>query len=202
MASHKVLFIDDDPDVLRTLGDYFEKAGHQVHRAASGKEGIALWEQVKPDVTILDLYMPEMNGIEVLGILRKRRAVVIMLTAYGDIDSAVEAMRLGAENFLSKPIEMSHLMQAVEKAAEKAALREEVVELRARLSPARPAVRCTRGAHRRLDLPRTMDRRAASGRAAADADPRSRRLGAVEIPAGGSSGAERGIFFSPWLRCG
>ena len=135
MASHKVLFIDDDPDVLRTLGDYFEKAGHQVHRAASGKEGIALWEQVKPDVTILDLYMPEMNGIEVLGILRKRRAVVIMLTAYGDIDSAVEAMRLGAENFLSKPIEMSHLMQAVEKAAEKAALREEVVELRARLSP-------------------------------------------------------------------
>jgi two-component system response regulator HydG len=135
VASHKVLFIDDDPDVLRTLGDYFINAGHTVLRAASGKEGIATWEREHPAVTVLDLYMPEMNGLEVLGALRKKRAVVIMLTAYGDIESAVEAMRLGAENFLAKPIEMPHLVQAVEKAAEKAALREEVVELRARLTP-------------------------------------------------------------------
>ena len=135
MASRIVLFIDDDPDVLRTLGDYFERLGHQVHRASSGKEGIETWKRIQPDVTVLDLYMPEMNGLEVLEQLRQRKAMVIMLTAYGDVESAVEAMRLGAENFLTKPIDMSHLVQAVEKAAEKSSLHREVVELRERLTP-------------------------------------------------------------------
>ena len=135
MAPVKVLFIDDDSDVLRTLGDYFERLGHDVHRAPSGKEGIAAWNKVQPDVTVLDLYMPEMNGLEVLEDLRHKKAMVIMLTAYGDVESAVEAMRLGAENFLTKPIDMSHLVQAVEKAAEKGRLRQEVVELRRRLAP-------------------------------------------------------------------
>ncbi len=135
MASRTVLFIDDDPDVLRTLGDYFERMGYDVHRAPSGKEGIELWKRVQPDVTVLDLYMPEMNGLEVLEQLRQRQAMVIMLTAYGDVESAVEAMRLGAENFLTKPIDMSHLVQAVEKAGEKSSLHREVVELRERLTP-------------------------------------------------------------------
>ena len=135
MAPVKVLFIDDDPDVLRTLGDYFERLGHDVHRAPSGKKGIATWNKVQPDVTVLDLYMPEMNGLEVLSGLRQKEAMVIMLTAYGDVESAVESMRLGAENFLTKPIDMSHLVQAVEKAAEKGKLRQEVVELRRRLAP-------------------------------------------------------------------
>ncbi len=135
MASRTVLFIDDDPDVLRTLGDYFERLGHQVHRASSGKEGIETWKRVLPEVTVLDLYMPEMNGLEVLEQLRQHKAMVIMLTAYGDVESAVEAMRLGAENFLTKPIDMSHLVQAVEKAGEKSSLHREVVELRERLTP-------------------------------------------------------------------
>jgi FixJ family two-component response regulator len=79
--------------------------------------------------------MPGMNGIEVLEVLRKKRAMVIMLTGYGEIENAVDAMRLGAENFLTKPVEMTHLVQAVEKAAEKCVLGREVVELRARLRP-------------------------------------------------------------------
>lgn len=135
MASRTVLFIDDDPDVLRTLGDYFERLGHDVHRASSGKEGIEVWKRVQPEVTVLDLYMPEMNGLEVLEQLRQRKAMVIMLTAYGDVESAVEAMRLGAENFLTKPIDMSHLVQAVDKAGEKSSLHREVVALRERLTP-------------------------------------------------------------------
>lgn len=135
MAHHRVLFIDDDLDVLRTLGDYFERLGHEVYRAESGRKGIALWERVRPDVTVLDLYMPEMNGLEVLEELRKKRAMVVMLTAYGEIESAVQAMQLGAENFLTKPIDMAHLAQTVEKAAEKGQLRREVTELRARLTP-------------------------------------------------------------------
>jgi DNA-binding NtrC family response regulator len=135
MASYKLLFVDDDPAVLRSLGEYFSRLGHEVHRAANGKDGVAAWESVRPDVTVCDLAMPEMDGFAVLERLRRHSAVIIMLTGYGDIESAVRAMRLGAENFLTKPIEMSHLVEAVEKAAEKAALRRENVELRARLRP-------------------------------------------------------------------
>ena len=73
--------------------------------------------------------------MDVLSELKKRKAMVIMLTGMGEVENAVEAMRLHAENFLAKPIEMAHLAMAVEKAAEKATLRRENVELRARLAP-------------------------------------------------------------------
>lgn len=143
MANYKILFIDDDPHVLRSLGEYFERVGHEVYRAPSGAEGVKMWKQVQPDVTVLDIHMPGMNGIEVLRELRKQRATVIMLTAYGEVNTAVEAMRLGAENFLTKPIDMDHLTQAVEKAAEKTQLRRENIVLRERLTPTfkRQAVR-------------------------------------------------------------
>lgn len=133
--AYRILFVDDDPSVLRALGGYFERLGHEIHRAASGKEGIAVYERVRPDVTVLDLSMPEMSGMKVLEVLRRQSATVIMLTAYGEIESAVEAMRLGAENFLIKPVDMPHLVAAVERAAEKNQLRSENTELRRRLRP-------------------------------------------------------------------
>jgi DNA-binding NtrC family response regulator len=131
----RILFIDDEPSVLTALGNYFRELGHDVHTASSGAEGIGVFNQVDPHVTVLDLRMPEMSGMEVLEVLRKERAVVLMLTGHGEIETAVQAMRLGAENFLQKPIDMPHLVAAVEKAAEKADLRRENRELRARLTP-------------------------------------------------------------------
>ena len=135
MAAYKILFIDDDPSILRALGSYFEKLGHEVHRAESGEEGLRAFERVHPDVTILDYAMPGMSGLDVLEALRGRQAMVIMLTGLGQIETAVEAMRLGAENFLVKPVDLDHLSVAVEKAAEKAVLRRENVKLRRRLHP-------------------------------------------------------------------
>lgn len=135
MASYRILFVDDDASVLKSLGDYFEKLGHRVLRAASGREGLKLYDQEHPDVVVLDLFMPEMSGMEVLEILARREAMVIMLTGYGELENAIKAMQLGAENFLTKPVDMGHLVAAVEKAAEKGALRVENVELKARLSP-------------------------------------------------------------------
>lgn len=135
MQRYELLFIDDDPSVLRSLGNYFEELGHSVHRAESGRAGLGLFEKVVPDVTVLDLHMPEMSGMQVLEKIRRKGGVVIMLTGQGEIQDAVEAMRLGAENFLTKPIEMSHLAVAVEKAAEKTQLRRENMRLRARLTP-------------------------------------------------------------------
>ena len=133
--AHRLLFVDDDQAVVKALSNYFRQAGHEVHLALNGKDGIALFDQVRPDVTVLDLHMPGMTGLEVLEVLRQRRGMVIMLTGYGEVEHAVRAMKLGAENFLTKPVDMSHLVAAVDKAAEKGRLRSENVELRARLSP-------------------------------------------------------------------
>lgn len=143
MRKLRILFVDDEPSVLKALGDYFVELGHEVFRAQSGREALDLYAQVDPHVTVLDLRMPGMSGMEVLETLRKQNAVVIMLTGHGEIETAVQAMRLGAENFLQKPIDMPHLVAAVEKAAEKATLRRENVELRQRLHPtfARQVVR-------------------------------------------------------------
>ncbi len=135
MATYRVLFVDDDQGVLSSLGGYFERLGHQVDRASDGQEGLRLFEEHRPDVVVLDIFMPGMSGMEVLEILARRQAMVIMLTAYGELENAIQAMRLGAENFLTKPVDMAHLVAAVEKAAEKGALRRENVELRERLTP-------------------------------------------------------------------
>lgn len=135
MANYRILFVDDDASVLKSLSEYFERLGHQVFRASSGKEGLKLYDQQRPDVVVLDLFMPEMSGMEVLEVLSRRQAMVIMLTGYGELENAIQAMQLGAENFLTKPVDMQHLVAAVEKAAEKGVLRVENVELRARLTP-------------------------------------------------------------------
>jgi len=135
MARYKILFVDDEPAILKSLGDYFTKLGHEVHRASTGKEGIATFERVRPDVSVLDLKLPDMSGLEVLEVMRRKNATVLMLTGYGEVETAVEAMRLGAENFLTKPVDLKHLAATVEKAAEKSALRTENVELRKRLAP-------------------------------------------------------------------
>ncbi len=135
MASYKILLIDDDPSMVRSLGNYFEELGHAVFRAATGEEGLAIHEKVRPDVTVLDLVTPTMSGMQVLEILGRRQATVIMLTGQGEIETAVEAMRLGAENFLVKPVDLGHLNAAIEKASEKSLLRSENVALRRQLNP-------------------------------------------------------------------
>jgi DNA-binding NtrC family response regulator len=135
VSKYRLLFVDDEESVRRSLGNYFRELGHEVYLAADGKEGLGLFEQAEPHVVVLDLRMPGMSGLEVLEALRRKDAVVLMLTGHGEIETAVQAMRLGAENFLQKPIDMPHLVATVEKAAEKAELRRENRALRARLSP-------------------------------------------------------------------
>jgi FixJ family two-component response regulator len=130
----RLLFIEDDEAVLKALGDYFAALKYEVIRAPTGKLGIAAFDAHDPDVTILDLKLPDIDGLEVLRTIRRSRAVVVMLTGYGDIPTAVRAMRLGAENFLTKPVDLPHLVAAVERAVEKRELDREISQLR-RLVP-------------------------------------------------------------------
>ena len=121
--TRSILLIDDEPDVIRPLGRFFEREGWEVHRAMTGEEGIRAFEACLPDLVLLDLYLPGISGMDVLEVLSAREATVVMLTGHGDIETAVEAMRLGAENFLTKPVELPHLAAAAGRAMEKVELR-------------------------------------------------------------------------------
>ncbi|MFL5514638.1 MAG: sigma-54-dependent transcriptional regulator [Gemmatimonadales bacterium] len=118
-----VLLIDDDVDVLRSIGNYFERLGYEVTRELSGEAGLATFDRIRPEVVILDLRLPGMDGMEVLENLRQRDAAVILLTGEVDVPTAVRAMQLGAENFLTKPVDMEHLAAATARVADKARLR-------------------------------------------------------------------------------
>lgn len=118
-----VLLIDDDVDVLRSIGNYFEKLGYEVTRELSGEAGLATFERIRPEVVVLDLALPGMDGMEVLEALRERGAAVILLTGQSDIATAVRAMQLGAENFLTKPVDMAHLAAATARVSDKVRLR-------------------------------------------------------------------------------
>jgi DNA-binding NtrC family response regulator len=123
MAS--VLIIDDETSITQTLKTFFEKSGgHTVLVAQSGEAGIAKFHDARPDFILLDVRLPDMTGFDVLERLREDNPVIVMMTGYGDVPLAVQAMQKGAENFLTKPIELSHLAAVAERGFEKARLRQ------------------------------------------------------------------------------
>jgi DNA-binding NtrC family response regulator len=132
--SDSVLLVDDDPGVLRAVGEYLRRVEYAVFEAATGQEGIETYERHRPEVVILDLRLPGMSGLDVLERLREMDAAVVLLTGHGDIETAVRAMQLGAENFLTKPVDMQHLVAAVARVADKVHLRREVDHLKTRVT--------------------------------------------------------------------
>ncbi|MEX2466277.1 MAG: sigma-54 dependent transcriptional regulator [Gemmatimonadota bacterium] len=128
--SGTVLLVDDDPAILRALGRYLTGLGYDVLSEPLGLAGVESFERHRPDVVVLDLDLPDVNGLEVLERMRERDGCVVMLTGTGDIDTAVRSMMLGAENFLTKPVELAHLGAVVGRAAEKTRLRRENAALR------------------------------------------------------------------------
>ncbi|HEY7683519.1 MAG TPA: sigma-54 dependent transcriptional regulator [Gemmatimonadales bacterium] len=118
-----VLLIDDDVDVLRAVGQVFEHAGYEVCRELEAESGLAAYDRLRPEVVLLDLHLPGMDGLEALRRFRERGAAVILLTGHGDVPTAVQAMQLGAENFLTKPVDIEHLLAAVARVADKVRLR-------------------------------------------------------------------------------
>ncbi|HKO14682.1 MAG TPA: sigma-54 dependent transcriptional regulator [Gemmatimonadaceae bacterium] len=119
-----VLIIDDEQAITSALGTYFERQGHTVSCAHTGEEGIEGIRRTRPDLVLLDLRLPDMSGFDVLERVKELMPVVIMITGYGDVPEAVRAMQLGAESFLTKPVELAHLGAAAERAFEKARLRQ------------------------------------------------------------------------------
>src|SRR2546422_7586609 len=126
-----LLLVDDDASVLRAIGDYFERIGYEVWRDGTGEQALDTFHRERPDVVLLDLHLPDSSGLVVLERLRREGAAVILLTGQGDIETAVKAMQLGAENFLTKPVDMTHLSAAIARVAEKVRLSRQNARLRA-----------------------------------------------------------------------
>jgi two-component system response regulator AtoC len=131
----RVLVIDDDPGIREYLEALASRQGYDVVAAADGEEGLDLLDDAKPDIVTLDVVLPGMNGLETLRMIKQRlpEVPVIMLSGHGQARTIVEAMRLGASDFLRKPFEVEELELAFQKAVENHALREEVEQLRDRV---------------------------------------------------------------------
>ncbi|MBX3304117.1 MAG: sigma-54-dependent Fis family transcriptional regulator [Nitrospira sp.] len=146
----RILIADDDPDILSGLKQRLEWGGHQALTAKDGAEALAVIQQDRPSLILLDLELPIMTGIEVLERLRSgspglgsdRHAPndiqtitppVIMLTAFGTINRAVEAMKLGATDFLTKPFDLNHLECLIRNVLDRQSLAKEVTQLRSQV---------------------------------------------------------------------
>ncbi len=131
----KILITDDEERVRRILSILLLEERHEVVEAGSGEDALALLERFPADLVMLDLTLPGIDGLETLRRLRERNqhAAVILMTAYGTISSAVEAMRLGAFDYLTKPFDNRDLLLVVARALEMRRLISEVDTLRCEL---------------------------------------------------------------------
>jgi two-component system NtrC family response regulator len=128
-----ILLIDDDDSLRRVIEYSLTEAGYAVTAAASGEEGLRLFGRNGFDAVITDITMPGMSGMEVLASVRQRdgRVPVVVITAYGTIESAVEAMKQGAFDYITKPVSRDELKMTLEKALTLRRLEQENVALRA-----------------------------------------------------------------------
>jgi two-component system NtrC family response regulator/two-component system response regulator HydG len=131
----RVVVIDDEINAATALETLLREDGYEVTRGHDARAGLALLEKEEPDVVLTDLRMPGMDGIELLSKIKQIRpeTMVILMTAYGTVKTAVRAMKLGAEDYLGKPIDVEELEVVLQRALEKKGLVEETRHLRARL---------------------------------------------------------------------
>ncbi|CUS32701.1 sigma-54-dependent transcriptional regulator [Candidatus Nitrospira nitrificans] len=135
----RILIVDDDHDILTALKKRLIWMGHEVLTAEDGEQGLRLAAEEQPDLMLLDIELPGLSGLDVLKQLGEKRSgtppqtvpEVIVITAFGTIDRAVEAIRLGACDFLTKPFEPDHLSVVIEKAMAQMALTRQIGLLQA-----------------------------------------------------------------------
>ena len=121
----RILVVEDEEKLRRVIELQLASSGFDVDKAATAEDGLKVVDRA--DLVLTDLRLPKMDGLEFLAVIRRQNAhvPVIIMTAFGSVETAVEAMKSGATDFLLKPFSLDHLMQVVEKALEVRALREE-----------------------------------------------------------------------------
>ncbi|MCR4308910.1 MAG: sigma-54 dependent transcriptional regulator [Deltaproteobacteria bacterium] len=132
----RILFIDDDKAGREVALFNLRRAGYEITPAPDGQEGLSVFSPEKFDLVITDVKMPGISGIEVLRRIKKQapEVPVLVITAFGNVETAVEAMKNGAYDFIGKPFQRDQLLLAVERALDRRRLATEVRELRIRVS--------------------------------------------------------------------
>src|SRR5580704_2343434 len=122
---YSVLVVDDEDLTLRTISRGLRQEGFEVATAGSGEDGVKIFQEEKPDLTLLDIVLPGIDGVEVLRQIKQINpgAVVVMMSAYHMVDRAVEAMKLGAHDYLIKPFHLADMVATMRRATEMLALR-------------------------------------------------------------------------------
>ncbi len=132
MTDRRILVVDDEYLIRLTLKKNLEKAGYEVFLAATGKEALRQVKEEAPDIALLDINLPDLDGFEVLekALEIDQSMVAIMITAFEDVDRVVKAMRLGASDYIVKPFDFNKIRLSIEKALEASQLKREVKYLR------------------------------------------------------------------------
>lgn len=138
-----IMIVDDEPDFVEMLSLRLADQGHRIRSAGTGQEALEALKEEEPEVIILDIKMPGMDGIETLKTIKARYPLVeiILLTGHGSIDTAVEGLKSGAFDYLLKPAGFEDLLAKLEEARDRRAGQEE----RIRRAEARAMVRKTGG---------------------------------------------------------
>lgn len=136
MEKAKILIIDDEKLLRWSLEQNLTKEGYVVISAESGMEGLQLLSEDQPDIVLLDINLPDISGINILEKIKKEKKhpIVIMITAFGDIETAVKAIKLGAYDFVEKPFNLDKLKILLSKAVETGSLRQEVSQFKSQLT--------------------------------------------------------------------
>ena len=112
--SKKILIVEDDGNIRELLRLYLEREGYEITEAENGEEGVAQWRKVNPDMILLDVMMPVMDGWEVCKIIRAESKVpIIILTATGETFDKVNGLEMGADDYIVKPLEMREVVARV-----------------------------------------------------------------------------------------
>ena len=170
--AEKILLIDDEPDILRVLAMSLRADGYEVVTAANGEDGLIAFAEQAPDIVLVDIKMPGLDGIDVLQQIKAQEALseVIIITGHGDVDNAVEALKYGASDFINKPVRDETLAIALKRAADKLVirrrLRDHTLELEAKVEAA------TRALKRQAQFQAKLIRSSTDGIVATDRDLR------------------------------
>jgi two-component system NtrC family response regulator len=135
MTGHRILIADDEPSQRELLGGFLRREGFETAEAADGVEAVDRLRQGGIDLVLLDQRMPRLGGAEAIAAIRRVNpdVDVVAVTAYGTVDAAVEALRGGAADYLTKPVDLDRLLQVVRRTLEHRTLLREVRDLRERL---------------------------------------------------------------------
>jgi len=136
--SKKILIVDDRPEWIHTSAELFRENGYEVETLRDPLKALETFVRVKPDAVLLDFKMPGKDGFEVLKELRRRdkHVCVVMLSAYGDADTVVKAMKLGADYFVDKSSDPEKALIVVEKELKHKAMEFELATLKSEAAPA------------------------------------------------------------------